>query len=368
MKKITSNLFIFLATAFAFSYFTNASAATCSSISRSTFGANTVLTSSELNNQFSTVYSAANNLDAGCLTDGTLEAAALNATDFQPLLNNTVAGCKITKSSDSTISISPCSMTINGNMVNKTGASTVAFGCTGCYVELVNRAYYVYIKGDSTGTTINSYMTITAPNSLGYNGTDKVVGRFWNNNSSNIDEYSIDQWSVNQFIPQETGRVNLGNLVITATGTDPTNGTIVKDVHYFTRQGPYALMQFNYQRSATGAVAGTGYYTFTLPDGLNFEDEDYSSASSYPDASFPATAYGPIMVIGNNGGWPQNGTAYIVPYSSTTFRLFIHASINLNGFAVSTWSGIYMQNGFNDVTSNLTIKGSVLIPIKNWDY
>lgn len=366
MKRRTSEFFIFIFTALAFSYFSQAEAGTCSSISRSSFGANTVLTSAELNSQFSTVYSATNDLDAGCLTDGTLEASALNVTDFQPLLNNVVAGCSISRSSASAISIGPCSMSINGNMVNKSGSTVVSMGCIGCSTEIANRSYYVYVKGDSTASTVNATISTTVPDALGYNGTNKVVGRFYNDTGSDIEQYSIDQWVVNQFKTQETGKINSGALSITAVTTDPTKGTNIRDTLYFTREGEYALLEFDYHRSATGAVAGSGYYIFTLPAGLEFEENNYSTSSAYPDGTQPTETYGPIFISGQNGGWPQNGTAMLIPYTATTFRLFIWSSTNVSGGLTSPWNAVYVQNGFNDVTDELFLKGSVKVQIRSW--
>lgn len=369
MKRFPADIIAFMLLAlFANAFMQETEAATCSSISRSSFGANTILTSSELNSQFSTVYSAANDLDGGCVTDGTLEAAALNAADFQPLLNNVVSGCLISKSSASAISIGPCSMSINGKMVNKTGSTIVSMGCSGCSVEIADRAYYVYIKGDSSGSTINTLITYTAPDTLGYSGTNKVVGRFYNDTGSDIDEYSTDQWAVNEFKSKETGRINTGAIVLTAAGTDPTKGTVIKDTLYFTRLGEYALLEFDYHRSSIGAVAGTSYYIIDLPIGLTFEEYTYTTSSAYPDGTQAAPAYGPIFISGQNGGWPQNGSAMIVPYTATQFRLYIWTSVNTNGNVISGWNGLYVQGGFNDTTDAMMLKGSAMIPIKNWSY
>lgn len=369
MKKRTTEIFIFIFTALAFSYFSTSEAGTCSSISRSSFGANTVLTSSELNSQFSTVYGAVNDLDGGCVTDGTLEATALKATDFQPVFDNIVGGCLVSYSSASQVSVSPCSATVNGNQIHKTGATTVAFGCTGCSTEIGSREYYVYIKGDSTGSTLNLLISTSVPDTLGYNGDNKVIARFYNNTSWDIDQYSIDQWVVNQFVPQITGRVNDGALTLSATGTTPTKGTVIRDTVYFERVGSYARIEFDYYRKNTGAVAGTGFYLFTLPGGLEFEESSYLAQTTYPSILDTGTAYGDLQLGGLSGGWNQGGRGLIAPYSATQFRIFSYVATDSSGTpGVSAWNAIFIQAGFYDTTQTPLIRGTVMVPIKNWTY
>lgn len=58
-------------------------AGTCTSISRTNNGANSVLTSTKYNSDLNSAYTAINAFDGGCITDGTLELAAFAAGDLE---------------------------------------------------------------------------------------------------------------------------------------------------------------------------------------------------------------------------------------------------------------------------------------------
>lgn len=202
--RIFLSLILFLVTSTAFG-------ATCTGISRSNYNTNQVLTSSQLNTDFNTAYSAANAFDGGCVNAGSLEFDALNTTQFSPLLKGVREGCKVTYSNASTVLISKCFAAVNGNYVYTTSSTSAAFGCAGCSGEVASTTYYVYIQTGSSATTITPLISTTAPNEDGYdNSGNKVVGRFFNNAASDIDEYSIDQWHVNEFIPKKTAWVTCG--------------------------------------------------------------------------------------------------------------------------------------------------------------
>lgn len=197
MRKLFIGMLTVLALALIFGL--DANAGTCSSISRSNFGANTVLTSTELNNQFNTVYGAANALDAGCLTDGTLELAAADSS-WNPVTDYIFSGCKVTYSNASTIAISRCYLGVNGNIVQKSTSSTVSFGCGSCSSETSGTVYYVYVANGSTGSTLTPLILTTGPNEDGYDSSNnRVIGRFYNNNNGDIDQVSLDKWTGNGF-------------------------------------------------------------------------------------------------------------------------------------------------------------------------
>ena len=180
-------------------------AGTCTSISRTNAAALSVLTSTKYNTDLNTAYTAVNNFDGGCVTDGTLESTALNATDFAVLLKGVQAGCKVSYTNASTLSISKCLASVNGALLNKTTATSVAMACTGCSSETSSTTYYVYIQTGSSGSTLTPLILTTAPNEDGYdNSGNKVLARFYNNASSNIDQYSIDQWITNRFVATNT--------------------------------------------------------------------------------------------------------------------------------------------------------------------
>lgn len=174
--------------------------ATCTTISRSNYSANTVLGSSALNTDFNTVYNAYNAIDGGCITDGTVEFSALNSSDFSATTNGIHQGCALAYSDTNTISVGKCIATVNGFNIKTTVANTVTWNCSGCSAEAASTVYYIYIKTGSSGTTLNLLISTTAPGVDGYDSSsNKVIGRFFNNASSNIDSTRIDNWTSNRF-------------------------------------------------------------------------------------------------------------------------------------------------------------------------
>lgn len=235
-----------------------AKAGTCSSISRSNYSTNQVLTSSSLNTQLNTVYSAVNSFDGGCITAGTLEADALNSSDFAALYNTAQSGCLVSYTDANTVSISKCTASVNGYLINKSTATSLAFGCSSCSSDTSSTVYYVYIATGSSGSTLTGLILTTAPNADGYdNSGNKVLARFYNNSSSNIDQYSIDQWHVNRFIP-----TNSTDVSYTPAATWSTNSTWTGK---YRREGAFMVVQFKVAlagapTSATLAVdIPTGY-------------------------------------------------------------------------------------------------------------
>lgn len=192
MKKLLLGLFLSAISI-------DAIAGTCTSISRTNLSANSILTSTEYNNSLNTVYSAANNLDAGCLTDGTLEDGALNTTDFAAVLNGVREGCKLTNTDSNTVSVDRCMLAVNGAFVRTSSATTATWGCSGCSSESASTEYYVYAKSGSIATTLTLLISTTAPNGDGYDASsNRVIGRFFNNSSSAIT--AVEQWSNGSFV------------------------------------------------------------------------------------------------------------------------------------------------------------------------
>jgi hypothetical protein len=171
--------------------------AACTTISRTNSGANTVLTSTKYNTDLNTVYAAVNSIDGECIQDDSIGAAALNPTDFAFLNKGIHQGCKLSKSNDSTISVDRCHLSVGGNFVSTSSATTQSFGCSGCSAEVANTLYYAYAKSTSTGSTLDLLISTSAPNADGFNGSnDKVIGSFVNDSSGNIDAYAINPWVV----------------------------------------------------------------------------------------------------------------------------------------------------------------------------
>lgn len=169
--------------------------ATCTSISRTNNSANAVLTSTKYNTDLNTVYTAANALDGGCITDATLEDDALNTTDFAALLNGLTDGCIVAYSDANTLSVGKCRASVNGAFVRTTVATTVTWLCSGCSAEASSTYYFLYIKTGSTGSTLNLLISTSAPNEDGYDSSgNKVLAKFYNSSGSDIFTQSIVQW------------------------------------------------------------------------------------------------------------------------------------------------------------------------------
>jgi hypothetical protein len=202
-------------------FFTSQAFAVCTSvIARTNFSANQVLTSTRLNTELNTVYTRANELPGDCVTAATIDSTKLS-TDLNPVLKGIKEGCLVTRSTAAIITVDKCLLAVNGKMVSTTSANTVTMACGACSAETVSTTYYVYAVTGSTGTTLTLKISTVAPNADGYNaGGDRVLARFYNNAASDIDQYSVDQWIVNKFHPQQTDWI-----AYTPTGTWDTNVT-----------------------------------------------------------------------------------------------------------------------------------------------
>lgn len=233
--------------------------AQCTSISRTNSSALSVLTSTKYNSDLNTVYTAVNAFDGGCITDGTLESTALNTSDFAPLLKGLKEGCKVQYSNASTINISECLASVNGNFVTTTTNTSASFGCTGCSAEVATTSYYVYIQTGSSGSTLTPLILTGAPNDDGYDGSgNKVLGRFFNNTASDISATSIDQWNSNQFIPTNIKWTSytptLGAGFGTVTGLDA----------YYARKDDMLYVSIAFTLGTAAASLGS----FSLPEAL----------------------------------------------------------------------------------------------------
>lgn len=186
------NIFLLIALVLA----SSAYGATCTSTTRNNYVTNQVLTSTALNADFNQLVTKANDFDGGCVTDGTLESTALNSSQFAPLLKGVKEGCFASRSDANTISVDKCLIAVNGTLLDKTTATTVTWGCSGCSSEANSTTYYVYATATSPLTL---QILTTAPDAYGYSGTSRVVARFYNNASGDIDSQSVGNWVVNGF-------------------------------------------------------------------------------------------------------------------------------------------------------------------------
>lgn len=196
--------------------------AACSSITRTNATANQVLTSTKYNADLNVVYNFVNDLDGGCIDAGSVEAAALNSTEFAPVVKGTVNGCEVTYSSSNVVGIGKCQIAVNGYLLDSTSNTTQTWGCSGCSSEATG-SFYVYVKNQSTFAT---YFSTTAPDKVGYSGNDRVIGAFYNNSALNIDQNSVFTWDGSKFSPPIANVLNSPGTFTLALAEVGAGGTV----------------------------------------------------------------------------------------------------------------------------------------------
>lgn len=134
-----------------------------------------------------------------------------------------------------------------------------------------------------------------------------------------------------------------------ATTTAPTIGTTaINDYSYKQIGAKTWKCQLTYSAGGgTGATIGSGDYLFTLPNGLQF-DTSIAGQETYADLVGSSSWYWPGRWLSSSSGsitnLNQGGLLYVVPYSSTQFRL-IHIGIAGVGFVIPYASGYYGVGG-----------------------
>jgi hypothetical protein len=237
--------------------------ANCTSpLSRTNSSPNTVLTNSKYNNDLNTVYSHVNNMSGTCLQDSSISAVKLDTTSLPPLVFAIKEGCKVSYSDSNTLSVGKCIVSVNGNYIKTTSNTTVTWGCSSCSSETSSGTFYVYATSSSP---LTFFLSTTAPGEDGYNGTSRVLGRFYNDASGSIDQYSIDQWKVNGFVASSA---SLGSLI--TTGAWNTN---VSYVGKYWRVG--SRLKASVLVSCSGAPNATSL-TINLPSSLSIDTSKLS--------------------------------------------------------------------------------------------
>ncbi len=197
----------------------------CTSATRTNFTTNQVLTSSRLNSELNNLVSTVNAFDGGCINSGSVEAASLNSTEFAPLLKGVVQGCELSYVDSNTVGVSKCKIAVDGNLFETTSQNNVTWGCSGCASEATGSSFYVYVK-DAASFTLS--LSTTAPGKDGYNGTDKAVGGFYNNSSSNIATSSVMSFLQSDIAPAARNIPKAGENTLIATAY-ATNTALVSE-------------------------------------------------------------------------------------------------------------------------------------------
>jgi len=220
---------------------------------------------------------------------------------------------------------------ITGSSLRLTGNEIVSTSST---FNLIN----------TTATTVNF---ASAATNLGFGnpaGTNNVLGRtkFEQGLSGSLTKLidgtsyliagtrmTITTGSNGAVTVSHSGSINVTEaLTIGATTTAPTKATTrVQDFIQLTDDGSgWCHVEASYFASnAAGAVAGNGNYLYTLPGGYQF------NTTTHPTNTQINTMVGMAEVnkmIGATGIVSQEGNSsfnnYVVPYSSTQFRIIAH--------------------------------------------
>lgn len=308
-------------------------AAECSAISRVNNSSNAVLTSSKYNTDHNTSYTALNAIIGSTCT---LPLASITQTDLDVWDNGIHQGCKVEYSNASTVTIDRCIMSLGGNRVKTTSSASVEMDCADCSAEISSTRYYVYIKSDSNGATLTGFFSTSSPNDDGFNGSgDKVIGRLYNQHSSDIDRYSIDQWWVNGFVPQVTGVQDYGEISITGTTTPPTFGSQVVKKHYWHRDGEMLEGVITWKQS-TGGSDGAGDYVIDIAETSNdLFNINTTKTGTYTTVIGGAT----VWEIENQWGYGSCGatglgsqTGVLTVYDADSFRMVLASSTGQRAF------------------------------------
>lgn len=286
-------------------HLSNAFAGTCTATTRTNYSPNSVLTSSALNGDFNQLVTKLNSFDGGCTTDGTLEASALNSSDFAVPLNAIKNGCVVSRSDANTVSVDKCYLSVNGSFVRTTVPTTVTWGCTSCSPETATTTYYVYAKNGSSGSTLNLLLLTSAPNNDEYDGSgNRALGKIFNNESGDF-SYVVWNYVNGNLVSNEVTRsgyfasAGLGPFTHTVT----SNEKFVDSVTATTYLG-YPAYKVNYSAGAwangayrvcTGSSA-TGEMPYFYPSTSSSYDiaiaSDAGGTTSTPNASFNFICHG----------------------------------------------------------------------------
>jgi hypothetical protein len=168
---------------------------------------------------------------------------------------------------------------------------------------------------------------------------------FQTDSPSDFYYYDGSSW-VNIREPNWTSAGTIQSVGWSATTTAPTIGTTaINDYSYKQIGAKTWKCQLTYSAggSSTGANIGSGDYLFTLPNGLQFNTST-AGQETYTDLVGSSTWYWPGRWLSNSSGsitnLNQGGLLYVVPYSSTQFRL-IHVGIAGVGAVIPYASGYY---------------------------
>lgn len=195
-------------------------------------------------------------------------------------------------------------------------------------------------------------------NSVGPNGFSawKLVGSFYANGASSVAFGSF----VNINESPKTDLMSGGLITISAFVAAPTKGTTTFDIIRWARSGDSATIRAEYKQTSGGALTGSGDYFYSLPNGMQF---DTSKVSLYnPGTVSTGLLVSPVGLgtVQIADGTTQWGVGQVIPYNSTSFRLYI---INTNG--TTTNRGMNGTTYFN-LAGTMEFSFDFQAPISGW--
>lgn len=146
--------------------------------------------------------------------------------------------------------------------------------------------------------------------------------------------------------PNWTSAGTIQSVGWNATTTAPTIGTTVVNDYSYKQIGSKTWkcqLTFSAGSNSIGANNGVGDYLFTLPNGLQFNTSIAGQAAISDNVGTSNWVWPGVWLSSSTGSITnlnQGGLLYVVPYSSTQFRL-IHVGIAGIAFVIPYASGYY---------------------------
>ncbi len=146
--------------------------------------------------------------------------------------------------------------------------------------------------------------------------------------------------------PNWTSAGTIQSVGWNATTTAPTIGTTTVNDYSYKQIGSKTWrcqLTFSAGSNSIGANSGSGDYLFTLPNGLQFNTSIAGQAAYSADVGRSIWDWPGLWLSSSSGSitnLAQGGLLYVVPYSSTQYRL-IHVGIATIGAVIPYASGYY---------------------------
>jgi hypothetical protein len=292
----------------------NAFAVCDNQITRTNYSPNTVLTSSQLNSDFNTVYNRANDIPGDCIQDGSIELSKLDPTETSSLTGSLHNGCKVNYNNASTISVSKCTLGVGDVIVNTTGVTNVSFGCTGCSAEATSTIYYVYADDTSTASALDLSILTTVPDDQGKNGNDKVLGYFINNSNGDIATSSTRQWHINKITDAPVVSY-IKDVKATDGGTFSAGAWQKRDLNTLIDENGMVFLDNNQFTLIPGK------YIITWQSQAHQVDQHQTRLYNFTGSSTQETGTRASAGSGSSGNSSSHGVTYVEIASPTTYQV-----------------------------------------------